>query len=203
VSGLLAPLLPDGIFGAELFDTGQDLLLAPDEEVLVSGASPKRRRDFAAGRTCARAALEQAGATASIGRAPRGAPIWPPGFVGSITHTDGYAAAIVARQTQFQGAGVDAEQVGRVEEALWPRLFGDDERAWLASRSDMAPMAALLFAAKEAVFKASNPAAGQALHFQSLYIEATDAGHFRLRGAAGLGRYAIGNGLVLACFFVG
>lgn len=203
MTGLLAPLLPDGVFGAELFDRGQDIALAPEDEALVAGASDKRRRDFALGRACARAALEQAGAAGPVGRALHGAPLWPAGFVGSITHTDGYAAAIVARQARFEGIGVDAEQIGRVEETLWPRLFDDAERDWLRRQSDPAAMATLLFAAKEAAFKASNPEAGQALHFHALSIDVTHAGGFRLRGRSSQGRYVMGAGLVLACVIEG
>jgi len=201
VSGLLAPLLPEGVFGAELFDRGQDAPLSPEGAALVAGSSEKRRRDFALGRACARAALEQAGLHAPVGRSPHGAPVWPPGVRGSITHTEGYAAAIVARQGDFGGLGVDAERIGRVEERLWPRLFNTAERARLAAHGDPAVMATLLFAAKEAAFKASNPPAGAALQFQALHIEAAGDGTFAVHGGAGEGRYAVGGGLVLACVF--
>ena len=201
MSGLLAPLLPGGVFGAELFDRGQDVRLSPEDAALVAGSSEKRRRDFALGRACARAALAQAGLYAPVGRASHGAPVWPPGIRGSITHTQGYAAAIVARQESFSGLGVDAERIGRVEEKLWPRLFDKAERAWLAVQDDAAVMATLLFAAKEAAFKASNPPAGAALQFQALSIEATGDGTFAVQDGAGEGHYAVGGGLVLACVF--
>jgi 4'-phosphopantetheinyl transferase EntD len=201
VSGLLASLLPSGVFGAEIFDHGQVVPLSPDEEALVAGSSDKRRRDFALGRACARAALEQLGLPGAVGRQAHGAPVWPSGVTGSITHTNGYAAAIVARQPDFTGLGVDAERVGRVDKALWPRLFDAQERAWLEAQSDAAEMAVLLFAAKEAAFKAANPQAGQALQFQTLHIEVTGATTFRIHGRDGEGRYAVREGLVLACVF--
>lgn len=196
------PLLPDGVFGTEILDRGQAVPLSPEEEALVTGASDKRRRDFALGRACARTALDQLGMPGMVGRAPHGAPVWPAGVTGSISHTEGYAAAIAARRSGFTGIGVDAEHVGRVEENLWPRLFTGEERAFLGGQGDVAAMATLLFAAKEAAFKAANPQAGQALQFQALSVDVRGDGTFRLHGQAGEGRYAFGSGLVLACVFV-
>lgn len=199
MSGLLLPLLPDGVFGAEVFDTGQDVPLAPEDEALAQGASQTRRRDVALGRACARAALGQMGVTGTVGRAPHGAPLWPPGVTGSITHTRGYAAAVVARDGR--ALGIDAEEAGRVEEKLWPRLFTDDERAWLAGQGDIAVMATVLFAAKEAAFKTTNPGAGVALQFQGFQIDVTGPGTFQVRSHGRSGRYVTGNGLVLALVF--
>ena len=63
-----------------------------------------------------------------IAKADNGAPLWPAGLVGSITHTQGYAAALAARAGDFAGLGVDAERIGGVTEDLWPRLFDAGER---------------------------------------------------------------------------
>ena len=56
------------------------------------------------GRACARAALANLGqGEAVIGIDEAGAPLWPAGVVGSITHTKGYAAALVAK-ARFSGS---------------------------------------------------------------------------------------------------
>ena len=90
----------------------------------MANAAQKRRRDFALGRACARAALSALGrGDAVIGRDDNGAPQWPAGVLGSITHTKGYAAALVAETHDAGGVGVDAERVGGVTQDLWPRLF--------------------------------------------------------------------------------
>ncbi|MBW2215557.1 MAG: hypothetical protein JRF48_14335 [Deltaproteobacteria bacterium] len=54
---------------------------------------------FTAGRVCSRIALGRLGvaATTPVLRGEDRAPIWPPGFVGTITHTDTWCAAAVAR----------------------------------------------------------------------------------------------------------
>lgn len=148
-------LLPPGLSGAELRDTGQKLFLHPCEEHHVARAAEKRRRDFVLGRSCARAALAPLGhGEAVIGMGVDGAPQWPAGILGSITHTSGYAAAVAGERNSFLGVGVDAEKVGGVTPKLWPRLFTAAEQAHLAARTDVDVAATLLFSAKEAAFKA-------------------------------------------------
>lgn len=91
---LLARLLMPGVAGREIEDVGQPVVIAAEETALVAKAGEKRRRDFTLGRFCARAALAQLGGDGEvIGQGRSGAPHWPDGFCGSITHTAGYAAA--------------------------------------------------------------------------------------------------------------
>jgi 4'-phosphopantetheinyl transferase EntD len=197
-------ILPPGIWASEMEDRGQAVPLHPAEESLVANAGEKRRRDFALGRACARAALAQAGmADAVIARDADGRPVWPEGFVGSITHTQGYAAALAARAADFAALGVDAERVGAVTPELMPRLFDAAERDWLESLDAVRrpAMAAVLFSAKEACFKASS--AGRVLAFQGIHIEVqADALVARQPGLADLeGRFAESDGVVLTAFW--
>jgi 4'-phosphopantetheinyl transferase EntD len=155
LSGLLARLLVPGLFGAEIVDVGQSVEIHPEEEIHVARAGPVRRRDFALGRFCARAALSPLGfGQAEIPKAESGAPIWPPGLLGSITHTQGYAAALAGRAREFICIGVDAERVGGIGEELWPRLFLGAEREQLSAAKNSPLNATLLFSAKEACYKA-------------------------------------------------
>jgi len=195
-TGLLAQLLAPGLFGAELVDTGQSLPLHPQEEQLVAHAAPKRRRDFAMGRTCAHAALAQV--TQDRGPLPKGedgAPCWPTGVVGSITHTNGYAAALVAREADFSGLGVDAERIGGVTRDLWPRLFHADELDYLAQRSDADCAATILFCAKEACHKAGRE---RILSFHDLQVRLADDAFAARRGAEEFqGRFVSDGDLML------
>lgn len=199
---MLAPLLPlvlmPGVAGSEVEDHGQHVDLDPAEAAIVAAAGEKRRRDFALGRFCAHAALTQLGLPHQpVGRGSDGAPVWPEGICGSITHTDGYAAAIIVSRDRFAGLGVDAERIGGVTEKLWPRLFNDRERAMLAAREDSAVVATLLFSAKEACFKAAAP-----VPFTSLEVELSDGGflgrsqHGELRG-----RFAARGSLVVTAAY--
>ena len=92
---MIASLLPDTVVTVEARDGDWTAPLLPEEEPLVARAVDKRRREFAAGRACARRALEQLGLPASpILAGPRREPLWPPGVVGALTHCRGIAAII-------------------------------------------------------------------------------------------------------------
>lgn len=178
---------------------GQDVPLRPLEAVHVASAAPKRQRDFALGRFCAHAALVQMGRDEPvIPVGPGGAPVWPAGIVGSITHTRGYAAALVAPQDRFHAVGIDAERIGGVTEALMPRLFGAAEQEWLMALDAKKRVVAmtLFFSAKEAFYKAFR--AQTRLSFKDIQIEMQGDG-FVARHADQLaqGRLAVQGDLVV------
>ncbi|MCJ1680428.1 hypothetical protein MTF65_24405 [Streptomyces sp. APSN-46.1] len=111
------------------------------------GPAEQRR----AGRTAAGTALRRAGsAVLTVGRRSDGAPVFPDGFAGAITHTPSFAVAVVARGVT--GIGVDLE-TGHLGPGLDRYLLNDTERALLwpdRSRQTLRR----LFVAKEAGFKA-------------------------------------------------
>ena len=193
MSGLLAGVLVSGLYGAEIFDEGQVLALHPEEEGHVAGAGEKRRRDFILGRACAHAALAQLGRDeGAVGKSGQGAPLWPHGVTGSITHTLGYAAAVVG--DGFAGLGLDAERIGGVSEHLWPRLFDEKERAALV-QGDAALLATLFFSAKEAAYKAWGK---NGLGFRDIHIARTDQGFTATHEGETLqGHYATEGDLML------
>jgi 4'-phosphopantetheinyl transferase EntD len=197
---LISRILAPGIFGAEMMDAGQTVLLAPQEEALVAQAAPKRRRDFALGRACAHQALSRLGHDdLVIGRGEDGAPLWPGGVVGSITHTSGYAAALVGDARDFSGIGLDAERVGGVTQNIWPRLFGTAEQDYLEKLhdEDRKLAATLLFCAKEACYKAWR--SKTTLAFREIHIAPTQNGFTATRSDMALeGRLAVQDDLLLA-----
>ncbi len=87
-----------------------------------------------AGRACARAALVQLGYGAvALPMGTDRAPCWPTGATGSITHTHGYCAAVVAATTQIRALGLDAEPQDSVKPHLWRRICSPEELATLLS----------------------------------------------------------------------
>ena len=97
---MIEKILPAGVASAEVFADLPDAVLFPQEASALATAVEKRRREFATGRACARRALDDLGiAPSAILPGERGAPQWPPGIVGSITHCAGYRAAAVALAT--------------------------------------------------------------------------------------------------------
>ena len=196
---LLSAVLDPGLFGAEAQDKGQPVLLPAQEQALVEKSVQKRQREFALGRACARNALQKLGhGGAVIGRAANGAPLWPQGITGSITHTRDYAAAVVGEARHFSGIGVDAERVGGVTPDLWPRLFDDAERDHLMGlgEADRGRVATLLFSAKEACYKAWG---GEGpLAFREIRVTPADGRFTALRlGEILQGRYAVDGDLIV------
>ncbi|WP_373355978.1 4'-phosphopantetheinyl transferase [Pseudoroseicyclus sp. CXY001] len=149
--------------------------LHPDETTFVARAVASRQAEFAAGRTAARKALARLGCgPLPIPVGAQRAPVWPEGFIGSITHTGGWAAAIVARAAPGRALGLDIEQNGRVTDdiAFSIRAAGEwlrpEETAALAP-GGYAPET-LRFAAKEAAFKAYWPANRRMLGFSDTRV---------------------------------
>src|SRR5262249_54492796 len=111
----------------------------------------------ATGRWCARQAMARIGIHGfPLLRNADRAPLWPSDIVGSITHTEGYCAAVVARRKQFLGIGIDVEIDGRVGTELFPTLFTNEEIGWLEQvpEKQRESMATVLFGAKESFYKA-------------------------------------------------
>lgn len=85
-------------------------LLVPNDPSL-GGAAPRRIVAYLAGRYCAARALAAAGIAAPLPVGEAGAPAWPAGFVGSISHAPSRAVAVVARTDRWRAIGVDCEPV--------------------------------------------------------------------------------------------
>lgn len=171
---MIDELLPDSVSVAEIFGDPPAGALLREEESFVSRAVDKRKREFAAGRWCARQAMAGIGArSAPILPGPRGEPRWPAGVVGAITHCDGYAAAVVARPRDVLAVGADAEPAGPLPDGILEAVSLPGERAGLLHcrrREPSLPWDRLLFSAKEAVYKAWFPMTGRPLEFEDAFI---------------------------------
>ena len=211
---MIEKILPAGVAYAEAFTDPPDIALFPEEEALLARAVDKRRREFGTARGCARRALADLGvAPAPILRGERGAPLWPPGIVGSITHCAGYRAAAVAHARDMMTIGLDAEPDEPLPDRVIDVVSLPGERALLRDLADAAPGTCwdrLLFCAKEAVYKAWFPLTGRWLGFEDaditinaadgtfearLLIPAPTVGGSPLRGFSG--SWLAGDGLIL------
>jgi 4'-phosphopantetheinyl transferase EntD len=153
----------------------------------IANAVPKRRLEMAAGRDAAREALARLGVLpAAIPSAAGGAPRWPEGFVGSITHTNTLCAAVVARDTDVVAIGLDAEPAGPLERELWAEILTEDELAVLTllDAETAAARARWTFCAKEAAYKCQYPLSGLLLDFGDLEIRWTDESGERIEFTA-------------------
>ncbi|WP_329302347.1 4'-phosphopantetheinyl transferase superfamily protein [Streptomyces sp. NBC_00659] len=104
-----------------------------------------------AGRAAAGTVLRRAGsATTVVGRRRSGAPVFPDGYPGSVTHAHGLAVAVVAPGAR--AVGVDLEF--RLPERRLHRFLLDDTERELLWPDGGREQLRRLFAAKEAAFKA-------------------------------------------------
>lgn len=176
----IAALFVEGVLAHQTSDTiSADTLLAEERPSLLR-AAPKRVHEFAAGRACARAGLAQLGyAEIAILSGADRAPRWPAGATGSITHTDGFCAAVVARTTTVRALGVDVEPAASVRPHLWPRICTPKELQVLSLQDESSALAAatLIFSAKEAFYKCQYTLTQEWLGFADLRI-IFDAGRF-------------------------
>ena len=181
----LDALFPDGspVFGEGLWMAAEPPPIHPEEAAQVSTAVPRRRAEFAAGRACARRALQRMGiGDFVLKNGPDRAPRWPNGVVGSISHAGavpgGFCGAVVGRSRDFLTLGLDAELSDAVGPELWPRVTTATERAWLHRfpEADRPTLAAVLFSAKECFYKAQYPLSGQFLEFADVEVALDLAG---------------------------
>ncbi|MGW0395592.1 4'-phosphopantetheinyl transferase family protein [Streptomyces sp. NPDC003042] len=213
---MIAELMPGGVRGQEAFgDSGPEsrIRLFPAEEAVVDGVFEERRREFTTVRGCARRALARLGeAPAPLVPGPLGAPRWPAGFVGSMTHCQGYRAAAVARAGDFAALGIDAESRAPLPAVVAARIVTDIEADWLRRyfpQDGGLPLDRLLFCAKEAAYKAFSPWLGARYGFRDFTVRLRPDGTFRIvvpgadgpfagpRGADFGGRWAARPGLLL------
>jgi len=197
VSTLVSGVFPRGAVAIELRGAADPALAHPDEVRSCAGFAAKRTKDFLAGRACARHALHAFGIEGfALGSNPDRSASWPAGFAGSLTHTAGFSAAVVAPQTAVTGIGIDAEIVSSVSIDLWPSILTPAEYAVAATWSPERRQryAAVVFSAKESFYKCQSPLTGAWLDFLDVVVNVrfdtnTDtSGRFSIAPPAACGR---------------
>ena len=213
MDGTLALLMPPEVAVASETDPSVAGPLFACEEAAVHHAIASRRTEFAVGRTCARRALAQLGAApAPICVGTMREPLWPEGFVGSITHCRSFWAAAAARSSALSALGLDAAINRSLEPKIRERIAASDEEAVLVRRADPEVCwDAVLFCAKEAVFKAWWPLRRQWLGFGDARVVLDEAaGTFHADVAPGggdsveslRGRFAVDGELVISAVVI-
>ena len=210
-------LVPEPVVVVQATPEMWDAPASPAERACVDKAIAKRKLEFQAGRAAARVALRALGVEGfdllpGDDRAPR----WPPGIVGSITHTASHCAVAVARVGDILAIGIDVERNDPLTPGLVPRICSASEEQRLQSLPGATPLvwAKLIFSAKEAFFKAYYPETGKYIGFHDAEVEIQhDQGKFRIaltgesappffgrRHASG--RFAVGQGYIFTSLVV-
>ena len=163
-------------FFCEHLSDSTDFLLHPEEEVIsASFGSSKRRAEFSLGRYCAHRALSkfELESVPILRIAETREPCWPESVRGSITHSEGFAAAAVGFAKDVSGIGIDLESLSRVVDFNIRRhVCVDKEREFLESlpTEQANRYLRIIFSAKESIFKCFFPISQTYLYFQDAEI---------------------------------
>jgi enterobactin synthetase component D len=146
-------------------------------------AAPSRQRSYVAGRHCASRALAALGsqvADATLRTGDFGAPIWPAGVCGSITHSSRYAVAVAAPLTRWRGLGIDCEAImdDATAQDVRDRILPEASTVRWVGASDggceFREFVSIAFAAKESVYKCLNPIVATFFEFDAVTLESID-----------------------------
>lgn len=173
--GPLRTLLPNTLL-IEAMPVGaaSENLLYPDEFAVVAKAVEKRRREFAAGRICARKALVRLGrAACSIPVGAMREPIWPADVTASITHDGDHAMVGMASARDVRLLGIDLAIAKPLGPELRALVCSEDEMRSLTlfadSFSDNDPFK-LVFSLKESIYKCLFPVVRKIFDFHDVRV---------------------------------
>lgn len=180
-------VLVSGVFDPNALADGDFQRCGIDAPASIQRSVAKRQAEFLAGRLCAREALQQLDGrhyVPDIGEDR--APIWPVDICGSITHSHGWAAAIVGQRQQWRGLGMDMENLldhERAQRLAGEILTADELQRMAASPAEqIALLVTLTFSVKESLFKALYPLVQKRFYFEDAQLlEWSVSGNARLR----------------------
>lgn len=160
---------PDVLVDCRTIRPDDDLALLPEEARSIASPLLRVRRASGAARALGRELLTRLGqAPSAIPKAESGAPLWPAGVVGSFAHDGDVAVAAVAHSRAFGAVGIDIEPAEALPEDLRELVVTLRERPRLHEDPFQGR---LLFAAKEAVYKAVAARDGLLLDYQDIDVD--------------------------------
>lgn len=203
----IGAILPAGVVAVEARGPVPPDAAYDGERALVARAVESRRLEHARGRSCARRAL----ALLDVAPAPilsdeSRAPIWPEGIVGSITHCrDVYCCSAVGHASAWAGIGIDAELLRPLELGVQEKILVPGEQQALRALDPAVAWPCVVFAIKEAIYKALFPRLRRWIDFHEVEVTLDPArGTFGAVGPTTLeGRFLLDGELVLAAVVQG
>lgn len=161
--------LPGVAIGCRRIQPGDEEALLEEERLSLPSALTARRRASGAARIVARQLLARFGfGMCPIPKGDQGQPLWPAGITGSLAHDDDYAVAAVAAARDHPALGIDIEPAAPLPDDVLSLALTPDE---CRSAADHPLGSRMIFAAKEAVFKASYPRHPAFLEFQDIVVD--------------------------------
>jgi 4'-phosphopantetheinyl transferase EntD len=138
--------------------------------------STTRRSEYLRGRYLIRELLNS---TEALAPSAHGAPTWPKGWTGSISHKDGHVAVTATQVPDWQSLGIDVESSSKIRPGLESRIVNGEEAKILDAYEgiwDRSTLLAMAFSFKESIFKCHFPLGHKMFYFHDAAIEDIDLG---------------------------
>ncbi len=108
-----------------------------------------------------------------------GNPSWPEGWVGSITHKDGFVGVALLPQTAWLSVGIDVEDPRRMQAHFASKILGDNECEQVKQQCEIANLDFNLgltccFSFKESIYKAIYPLGLRPFYFHDAHIDTVE-----------------------------
>lgn len=174
-----------GHYDAEQFHPDLFTVLGVQCPDRLTNAVVKRQAEYLVGRRLARSALEAlCSAVVDIPTGEGGAPQWPSGIAGSISHSHGVGVCLAVADADML-VGIDVEMIAseKLMTVILRRTLNDSECDLIEDLplTVKRTMATLVFSAKETLYKLLYPVVGRYFGFSCAEIRALpDAGMLRL-----------------------
>ena len=142
----------------------------------ITKAVAIRQNTYSTGRLCAKTALKNIGIEPS--EYPRGlltqqdgSVAWPVGAIGSVSHTNEWAMAAVAKTMgHYLAIGIDIEEIDRVQKNVQKHIATDHERKFLDATNTLVWETAALFSIKESLYKCLRATYGEFIRFHDVEL---------------------------------
>lgn len=166
-----------GIGIRSIIDDEQNQLLEEEAVLLSINSVPKRRSEFAAGRSSARDAISDLGyLPKAVLRGKGKEPLWPAPLIGSITHSGDFAISVVTEKNKCFALGIDLESLSsKFSNNAIRMICTKEEENWVFLEPTQVNNRLIrLFSAKEAVYKALYPLEDIKLEFKDVCLHMSD-----------------------------
>lgn len=142
----------------------------------ITGSVVKRKAEYLAGRYLCRLLLQAVGQSGQVAIGPQRQPLWPAGWLGSITHSGNRAVAALWPDRGGRVLGLDLEHwmPAATASALQSRITLPGELDGLAAHWSRESLLTLAFSSKECLYKALFPRVGRFFDFHCAKLCAVD-----------------------------
>jgi 4'-phosphopantetheinyl transferase EntD len=190
--------MPGVLIDHRTITDGDEFGLFPEERGAFARSVVRVRRASGAARIVARGLMQRFGiAPQPVLKTTAGMPQWPDGIVGSLAHDSTVAVAALARRADFFSIGVDLEPAEGLDADLLPLIATERERKDIEN----SPLQGrLLFAVKEAIYKAVYPLDGTFLDHHDVEVNLTTRTAAVRRGRTVPFRFSLSSHIAVLAF---